>query len=110
MLKSVKMSLFTIAVAAIVSFIWPSSLRAGEIIEKEGLAAGVSVGNIWFIPIKAISVSNGIVTGALSFLLTGGNLDLTKQIWQDTTQGPYVITPELAQKGIGDRPELSEKK
>jgi hypothetical protein len=110
MLRPVKMSLFTIAVAAIVSFIWPSSLRADEIIEKEGVAAGVSVGNMWFIPIKAISVSNGIVTGALSFLLTGGNLDLTKQIWQDTTQGPYVITPELAQKGIGDRPELSEKK
>jgi hypothetical protein len=110
MLRPVRMSLFTIALAAIVSSVWPSSLRADEIIEKEGVAAGVSAGNIWFIPIKAISVSNGILSGALSFLLTGGNLDLTKQIWQDTTEGPYVITPELAKKGIGDRPELSEKK
>jgi hypothetical protein len=106
----VRMSFFAIALVAIVSCVWVCPLRADEIIEKEGVAVAVSAGNMWFLPIKAISVSNGILTGALSFLLTGGNLDLTKQIWQDTTQGPYVITPELAKIGIGDRPELAEKK
>jgi hypothetical protein len=64
---------------------------------------------MWFLPIKAISVSVGALSGALSFLLTG-NADLSKQIWEDTTQGPYVITPEVAKQAVGDRPELREKK
>jgi len=63
-----------------------------------------------FLPLKAISMSIGAVSGALSYLVTGGNADLTKQIWQDTTQGPYLITPEVAKKAVGERPELSEKK
>jgi hypothetical protein len=52
----------------------------------------------------------GGVSGALSFVLTGGNADLTRQIWRDTTEGPYFITPELARKAIGHRPELREPK
>jgi hypothetical protein len=56
-----------------------------------------------------VSVSIGALTGALSFLLTG-NADLTKQIWQDTTQGPYVITADVAKRAVGERPELLEKK
>ena len=70
----------------------------------------VTAGNLVFLPAKAISVSMGAVTGALSFLLTGGNADLTRQIWRDTTEGPYFITPQQARKAIGDRPELREPK
>jgi hypothetical protein len=64
---------------------------------------------MWFIPVKAVSVSMGALTGALSFLLTG-NADLAKQIWEDTTQGPYLITPDVAKRAVGERPELLEKK
>lgn len=88
----------------------PMTLRAEEVIEKAGVATGVSAGNLWFLPIKAISMSIGAVSGALSFVVTGGNLELTQQIWRDTSQGPYVITPELARTSIGKRPELDEKK
>jgi hypothetical protein len=42
-------------------------------------------------------------------VLSGGNEELTKQIWSDTLVGPYVITPELAKKAIGERPELLVK-
>jgi hypothetical protein len=31
-------------------------------------------------------------------------------MWRDTFEGPYVITPEVARMGIGQRPELEEKK
>ncbi len=82
--------------------------RAEDVIETAGIAAGVTMGNMVLLPAKAVSVSMGILTGALSFLLTG-NADLSKQIWEDTTQGPYLIDPDLAKKGIGDRPELREK-
>jgi hypothetical protein len=99
-----------IAFALVLSSLAPALARAEDTIEKAGVAVGVSAGNMWFIPIKAISAANGILTGALSFIVTGGNLSLTQQIWQDTLRDPYVITPELAQKAVGQRPELSQNK
>jgi hypothetical protein len=63
---------------------------------------------MWFVPVKAISFFWGLTEGALSFPLSGGNVELTKQIWQDTTQRPYLITPEVARTAIGERPELKQ--
>ena len=87
-----------------------ASLRAEDVIEKAGVATGVTAGNLFLLPGKAISVSMGLITGALSFIVTGGNADLTQQIWRDTQQGPYVITPEVARMAVGQRPEIAEKK
>ncbi len=80
-----------------------------DTIEKGGVLVGVTAGNLLFLPIKLISVTMGAISGALSYVVTGGNADLTKQIWQDTSQGPYVITPDVARTSIGQRPELREK-
>ena len=90
--------------------IFPASLRAEDGVEKAGVAVGVTAGNLWFLPIKAIAVTVGALSGALSYIVTVGNTELTRQIWQDTTEGPYLITPELARKSIGHRPELEETK
>jgi hypothetical protein len=87
----------------------PSGLRAEDAIEKTGVVVGVTAGNMVFLPAKAISTSVGLIFGALSFVLTGGNADLTRQMWRDTTEGPYLITPDLAREAIGERPELLEK-
>ena len=87
----------------------PSLLHAEETtIEKAGVALGVSAGNVIFLPAKAISTSMGVFFGALSFVLTGGDTEIMKQAWRDTTEGPYLITPEVARNAIGRRPNLSE--
>ena len=86
----------------------PSLLHAEDTIEKAGVAVGVSVGNVIFLPAKAISTSMGVFFGALSFVLTGGDTEIMHQAWRDTTEGPYLITPEVARKAIGRRPNLSE--
>jgi len=101
-----------IAAAVVVScaILSPALLRAEDVIEKAGVGVGVTAGNMWFLPIKAISVTMGVLSSGLSYVVTGGNADLTKQIWQDTTQGPYVITPDLARTAVGQRPELLENK
>jgi hypothetical protein len=65
---------------------------------------------MWVLPIKAITVTIGALSGALSYIVTGGNAELTQQIWQDTLQEPYVVTRDLARKSIGQRPELQETK
>ena len=88
----------------------PPTMRAEDNIEKAGVAVGVSAGNMWFLPIKAIAISVGAISGALSYVVTGGNAELTQQIWRDTMQAPYIITPELARTGVGSRPELEAKK
>jgi hypothetical protein len=85
----------------------PSWLRAEDTMEKAGVAVGVSAGNMIFLPAKAISTSIGLFFGALSFVLTGGDTEVTQQMWRYSTAEPYLITQEVAQKAIGKRPELS---
>ena len=88
----------------------PAHLRAEDMIEKAGVATGVTVGNAIATPLKAVTMVIGAFAGVLSFVVTGGNTELTQQIWQDTLQGPYVITPELARMSVGQHPELELKK
>ena len=109
MLKATIARRVMIAALFIVS-LSPSILNAEDAIEIAAVDVGVTAGNLVFLPAKAISVSVGMISGALSFVLTGGNADLTRQIWRDTTEGPYFITPQQARKAIGDRPELREPK
>jgi hypothetical protein len=109
MFKRTTLHAIAMTLALLLTGLSPSFLRAEDALETAGIATGVTAGNMWFIPVKAVSVSIGALTGALSFLLTG-NADLTKQIWEDTTQGPYLITPDVAKRAVGERPELLEKK
>lgn len=104
-----KHSMTTAAFVLVFALTSTKSLRAEDAIEKAGVAVGVTAGNMWFLPIKAIEMGIGAFSGALSFIVTGGNTELTKQIWRDTTEGPYVITPEVARKAVGQRPLLTEK-
>jgi hypothetical protein len=106
----VKYSVISTVVVLTIALISPAPLRAEDAIEKAGVAVGMTAGNMWFLPIKAITVGLGALSGALSYVVTGGNAELTQQIWRDTSQGPYLITPEVAHKAIGQRPELTEKK
>jgi hypothetical protein len=98
-----------LALAMVLIGTLPSFLRAQETrIEKAGVAVGVSAGNVIFLPAKAISTSMGLFFGTLSFVLTGGDTEVMRQAWRDTTEGPYLITPDVARNAIGRRPDLSE--
>lgn len=105
-----KIELAAAVVLMTLTSVVPAHLQAEDIIEKAGVATGVSAGNMWFLPIKAITMTVGALSGVLSFVATGGNTELTQQIWRDTQEGPYVVTPELARMSVGQRPELEPKK
>jgi len=105
-----KNPLAALLIASTLTATFPVLVNAEDIIEKAGVVTGVSAGNMWFLPIKAMTMTIGALSGALSFVVTGGNTELTQQIWRDTQAGPYVVTPELARTSIGQRPELEPKK
>ena len=90
---------------ALTSVLW-SRVQAEEVIEKAGVATGVTAGNAIAVPLKAVTMVIGALSGVLSFIVTGGDTEVTKQVWRDTSGGPYVITPELARMSVGQRPEL----
>ena len=99
----------TAVTAFILTVVLATPVYAEDNIEKAGVAVALTAGNMWFVPLKAVTASVGVLSGAMSFVLSGGNEELTKQIWRDTLSGPYVITPELAKQSIGERPELVNK-
>jgi len=105
--RKLRSLMITIAVMLALS---PLPLKAADPIETAGMGVGLTVGNAIFVPLKAISVGWGLTVGALSFILSGGNADLTAQIWSDVTEGPYLITPDLARTAVGERPELNKNK
>ena len=98
-----------LVIVILLGLIAPRSGRTEDMVENAGVVVGVTAGNMWFVPIKAISVVMGLTTGAASFVLSGGNAEMTKQIWQDSTAGPYLITPDVARTAIGERPELTDQ-
>jgi hypothetical protein len=83
-------------------------VRAEDSIEKAAVGVGRTVGNIIYVPVKALTVVWGAIAGAIAYPLSAGNAELTHQIWRDTAEGPYVITPDVAKMAIGERPELEE--
>jgi hypothetical protein len=109
MLKAIATAGAIVTLATILAGALPTAgLRAEDTIEKAGVAIGVTAGNAVFLPSKALNASMGLFFGALSFVLTGGDTEVTQQMWRYSTAEPYLITPEVARKAIGRRPELSE--
>lgn len=84
----------------------PLSLHADE--QRTGPRPGTIILSIFYLPVKATTVAWGLTSGAMSYVLSGGNAELTRQIWRDTTEGPYLITPEIVRASIGERPELEK--
>jgi hypothetical protein len=109
MTKRIGTAFVVFALAMVLIGTLPSLLHAEDTtIEKAGVAVGITAGNVVFLPAKAISTSMGLFFGALSFVLTGGDTEIMQQAWRDSTEGPYLITPEVARRAIGRRPDLSE--
>ncbi len=104
--------IISITFLLVVLLISPAFLHAEDsenLTEEIGVGLGVTVGNSIYLPIKATLMAFSLPGGALSWILSGGNEEITNQIWSDYLAGPYVITPEMVRSAIGKRPELESK-
>jgi len=59
--------------------------------------------NILYMPAKLVYAAIGGFTGGLAYLVTVGNEDAAKGVWQPSLGGTYVITPGMLQ---GEQPVL----
>ncbi len=108
MFKLIKNGSF-IAALLFTTLIIPPSLFAADLVEKAGIGIGVTAGNGVFVPAKVASVGTGLIGAALSFIFSGGDTEVARQMWRNSNQGPYLITPEVAQKAVSERPALQQK-
>jgi hypothetical protein len=97
-----------LALVFLLGAVVPSVSQAEDGVEAAGAAVGLTLGNVLFLPAKAVAVSMGLISGVASLFFTG-NPSLSTQIWSDTLEGPYLITPEVAKKAVGERPELERE-
>jgi hypothetical protein len=98
---------FKVALLTIV-LLSPRPLLALDPVEGSAIGIGITSGNLWYAPIKVTTVLWGIVAGGVSFVGSGGDVEMTRRIWADVARGPYLITPSVARTAIGERPELKK--
>ncbi len=103
MLSKVKFFFAALLLGVILS---PPTLFADDFIEDAGVGVGVFVGNLIYVPVKITTMVFAVPQGVFSWLLTGGNDELTEQIIEDNLEGPYFISPELAEFAVGKRPDM----
>jgi hypothetical protein len=77
----------------------PAAARADEAPERNimlhyGLGVGAVLATLIYGPVKVVYATLGSITGGLAYLLTGGRLDVPREIIQPAIRGDYVVTPE----------------
>ena len=77
----------------------PVAARADEAPERNimlhyGLGVGSVLATLVYGPVKVVYATLGSITGGLAYLLTGGRLDVPREIIQPAIRGDYVVTPE----------------
>ncbi len=77
----------------------PGHAASGGDSEADGHAAIAWVGavatNVFYLPVKVIYAGLGGLTGGIGWLLTGGDTDAARSIWDPTVRGTYIITPSM---------------
>ncbi|HVO25300.1 MAG TPA: hypothetical protein VMW56_16895 [Candidatus Margulisiibacteriota bacterium] len=61
------------------------------------------VANVFYMPVKVVYGTLGLVTGSLAYVLTVGDSDTAQRVWSPSLGGAYVVTPAMLR---GDEPVL----
>jgi len=98
---------FLFVVFFLIALLSPTYLHAGEAVEKAGVATGVTIGNLVFVPVKLSLMAFAAPVAVISWLGSLGDTEQVKAIWKDTTEKPFFISRVAARKAIGERPDLT---
>jgi hypothetical protein len=59
--------------------------------------------NVFYMPVKFVYGTLGLLTGSLAYVLTAGDSDTAQRVWSPSLGGSYVVTPAMLR---GDEPVL----
>ena len=98
-LQSLVFRLLTVALVCVAIAGAPIAARADEAPERNimlhyGLGVGSVLCTLVYGPVKVVYATLGSITGGFAYLLTGGRLDVPREIIQPAIRGDYVVTPE----------------
>jgi len=60
---------------------------------EAGLGIGSGLLTLVYFPLKVVYAVLGGVVGGFTYVLTGGDLETAKTVWDPSIYGTYVITP-----------------
>ena len=70
-------------------------------VEQAGLGVASALLSLPYGPIKIVYAGLGGIVGGATWLITGGNTETARLIWEPSFYGDYVITPDHI---IGNKP------
>ena len=60
---------------------------------EAGLGLGSGLLTLVYLPFKVVYAALGGIIGGFTYVLTGGDLETAKTVWEPSFYGTYVITP-----------------
>ena len=74
---------------------WYASAQDGQTSQSEeaGLGIGSGLLTLVYLPVKVVYAALGGIVGGFTYVLTGGDVDTAKSVWEPSFYGTYVITP-----------------
>lgn len=72
-----------------------------EVIDTAGIGYGVTFGNLIYPGFKAATMILAAPQAGLAWLLSLGDTEQARTIWETQTEGPYYISPQEARKSLG---------
>lgn len=68
--------------------------QVSEEVEEAGLGVASALLTLPYGPAKILYAGLGGIVGGATWLLTGGNTETAKTVWEPSFYGDYVITPD----------------
>jgi hypothetical protein len=62
--------------------------------EQGGMGAAAGLTSVVYAPVKVAYAAGGSVVAGLAYVLSGGDKDVAKPIFDASVRGDYVVTPE----------------
>jgi len=78
-----------------------STTTREAVIENAGVAYGVTFGNIFYPGFKAATMILAAPQAGLAWLLTLGDNQQARTVWESHMEEPYFISAEQARKAMG---------
>jgi len=91
--------IFALALAACIA---AGPARAEEIVSQEtketasqgGVGAAAGLSSVVYAPLKVAYAAGGSVVAGLAYVLSGGDKEVAKPIFDASVRGDYVVTPQ----------------